>query len=49
MDHELKDAACIAESGRFTEAINNGTLNEIEPGDVYVGFESRTGNNNNQY
>ena len=27
----LKDAAWIADSGRFTNAINNGDLNEVEP------------------
>lgn len=32
----LEDAAWIADSGRFNEAINNGTLNEVEPVDVQV-------------
>lgn len=32
----LEDAAWIADSGRFNEAINNGTLSEVEPVDVQV-------------
>ena len=31
---ELEDAAWIADSGRFNEAINKGNLNEVEPVDV---------------
>jgi hypothetical protein len=27
----LEDAAWVADSGRFTEAINDGILNEVEP------------------
>lgn len=35
----LGDAAWIAESGRFNEAVKNGTLNEVEPfyGEAIVG------------
>lgn len=33
---ELKDAAWIADSGRFTQAINNGVLDEVEPVNVPV-------------
>ena len=32
----IKDAAWIADSGRFTQAINDGKLNEVEPMDVDV-------------
>lgn len=32
----LEEAAWIADSGRFQQAINNGTLNEVEPVDVQV-------------
>lgn len=32
----LEDAAWIADSGRFNEAINKGELNEVEPVDVQV-------------
>lgn len=28
---ELKDAAWVADSGRFTQALEKGTLNEVEP------------------
>jgi hypothetical protein len=28
---KLKDAAWIADDGRFADALSNGTLNEIEP------------------
>lgn len=28
---ELSDASWVADSGRFMEAIKNGTLNEVEP------------------
>ena len=31
---ELKDAAWIADSGRFRQAIMEGTLDEVEPVDV---------------
>ena len=27
----LKDAAWVADSGRFTQALRDGTLNEVEP------------------
>ena len=32
----LEDAAWIADTGRFNEAINKGTLSEVEPVDVTV-------------
>src|SRR5436190_1588605 len=32
----LEDAAWIADTGRFNEAINNGILSEVEPVDVQV-------------
>lgn len=32
----LEDAAWIADTGRFNEAINDGKLSEVEPVDVYV-------------
>lgn len=33
----LKNAAWVADSGRFTQALQNGTLNEVEPvGDARV-------------
>lgn len=39
----LKNAAWIADSGRFNEAIKNGTLNEIEPvGDAFVNLDTVT-------
>ncbi len=40
----LEDAAWIADSGRFTQAINQGTLNEVEPvnGPVIVNLNSIT-------
>lgn len=40
----LKDAAWVADSGRFTQAINNGILNEVEPVNVlvYVNINSIT-------
>lgn len=28
---ELRDAAWIADTGRFSDALKNGTLNEVEP------------------
>ena len=38
---QLKDAAWIAESGRFNEAIKNGTLNEVEPvGTAWINLSS---------
>lgn len=34
----LEDAAWIADTGRFSEALKNGTLNEIEPvGEIIIG------------
>ena len=33
----LENAAWISDSGRFNEAINNGTLNEVEPVSVEMG------------
>lgn len=37
----LKNASWIADSGRFNEAIKNGTLNEVEPvGDAFVNFDT---------
>lgn len=37
----LKDAAWIADSGRFMEAIKNGTLKEVEPvGQAIVNLNS---------
>ena len=40
----LKDAAWIADSGRFMQAINDGVLNEVEPvnGEVLVNIQSIT-------
>ena len=39
----LKKAAWIADSGRFMEAIKNGTLNEVEPvGDAFVNLDTVT-------
>ncbi len=32
----LEDAAWIADTGRFSQAINNGSLSEVEPIDVPV-------------
>ena len=38
---ELKDAAWIADSGRFMDAIKKGELNEVEPvGQMWVNIES---------
>lgn len=38
---QLKDAAWIADSGRFNEAIKNGTLSEIEPvGTAWINLSS---------
>jgi hypothetical protein len=37
----LKDASWVADSGRFMQAIKNGTLNEVEPvGEAYVAIGS---------
>ena len=37
----LKDASWIADTGRFSECIENGTFNEIEPvGECFVNAES---------
>ena len=37
----LKDASWVADSGRFMEAIKNGTLNEVEPvGDAFVNIDT---------
>lgn len=39
----LKNAAWIADSGRFNEAIKNGTLSEVEPvGEAFVNLDSVT-------
>lgn len=39
----LEDAAWIPDSGRFMQAIKNGTLKEVEPvGDALINFESIT-------
>ena len=38
---QLKNAAWIADSGRFNEAIKNGTLNEVEPvGTAWINLSS---------
>ena len=38
---KLETAAWIADSGRFSNAIKNGTLNEVEPvGDMYLNLET---------
>ncbi len=37
----LKDASWVADSGRFMEAIKNGTLNEVEPvGDSFINIDT---------
>lgn len=37
----LQDASWVADSGRFMQAIKNGTLTEVEPvGDAIVGLAS---------
>jgi hypothetical protein len=37
----LKNASWIADSGRFNEAIKNGTLSEVEPvGDAFVNLDT---------
>ncbi len=39
----LKDASWVADSGRFMNAIKNGTLDEVEPvGKAFVNIESIT-------
>jgi len=39
----LKDASWVADSGRFTQAIKKGTLNEVEPvGDALVNIHAIT-------
>jgi hypothetical protein len=39
----LKDAAWIADSGRFMNAIKEGTLSEVEPvGDAFVNIDTVT-------
>ena len=39
----LKDASWIADSGRFMQAIKDGTLNEVEPvGDAIINTNSVT-------
>jgi hypothetical protein len=39
----LKNAAVIFDTGRFMEAIKNGTLNEVEPvGEAFVNMDSVT-------
>lgn len=39
----LKNAAVIFDTGRFMEAIKNGTLNEVEPvGGAFVNMDSVT-------
>jgi hypothetical protein len=38
---QLKDAAWIADSGRFSDALKTGTLNEVEPvGTMWVNLSS---------
>jgi hypothetical protein len=40
---ELENAAWIADSGRFMQAIKEGTLNEVEPvGRAYININSVT-------
>lgn len=40
---QLKKAAWIADSGRFMEAIKNGTLDEVEPvGEAWVNLNAVT-------
>ena len=39
----LKEASWVADSGRFMNALKDGTLNEVEPvGEAYVNVESIT-------
>ena len=38
---QLKNASWVADSGRFMQAIKNGTLNEVEPvGDCFINIQS---------
>ncbi len=38
---ELEDASWVANSGRFMQAIKDGTLDEVEPvGSAYINIES---------
>ena len=38
---KLKDAAWIADSGRFMDAIKDGKLNEVEPvGEAYINLQT---------
>jgi len=38
---QLEDASWVADSGRFTQAIKEGTLNEIEPvGECYLNIQT---------
>ena len=40
---ELDEASWVADSGRFMQAIKNGTLNEVEPvGKAYINIKSVT-------
>lgn len=40
---ELENAAWIADSGRFMQALNDGTLNEVEPvGSAFLNINSIT-------
>jgi hypothetical protein len=40
---ELSDASWVADSGRFTQAIRDGELNEVEPvGDAWVNMDTVT-------
>lgn len=40
---ELEDAAWIADSGRFADALKKGTLNEVEPcGQAFINVNSLT-------
>ena len=40
---QLKDASWVADSGRFMQAIKDGTLSEVEPvGDWYINIQSCT-------
>ena len=40
---ELEQASWVADSGRFMNAIKNGTLDEVEPvGVVYINIDSIT-------
>lgn len=37
----LKDAAWVADTGRFSDALKSGELNEVEPVDVPMGVNTR--------